>query len=55
MPMIKCLVSLAMSVALLMAISRQESAFQDSVISPAGAIGLMQLMPNTARGLAEVC
>ena len=42
---------LGMSPALLMAISRQESAFQDSVISPAGAIGLMQLMPNTARGL----
>ena len=35
----------------LMAITRQESAFQAQVQSPAGAIGLMQIMPNTARGL----
>ena len=45
--------SLGMSSALLMAISRQESAFQDSVVSSAGAVGLMQLMPNTARGLLK--
>lgn len=34
---------------LLYAISRQESLFQSSVKSPAGAIGLMQLLPSTAR------
>ncbi len=38
--------------ALLLGVSRQESLFQAEVFSPAGAIGLMQLMPETARGLA---
>ena len=42
--------------ALLLALMRQESGFDDAIISPAGARGLMQLMPATAstvaRGLA---
>jgi soluble lytic murein transglycosylase-like protein len=36
---------------LVIAVSRAESAFRSDVTSPAGAKGLMQLMPATARGL----
>lgn len=39
--------------ALAFAIIRQESAFTQDVRSPAGALGLMQLMPETARRIAK--
>lgn len=42
-----------MSLPWLFAISRQESAFAADIQSPAGALGLMQLMPNTARQMAR--
>ncbi|NKB20866.1 MAG: transglycosylase SLT domain-containing protein [Alphaproteobacteria bacterium] len=39
--------------ALLLSISRQESNFYPQAISPAGARGMMQLMPATARAVAR--
>jgi soluble lytic murein transglycosylase-like protein len=38
---------------LLLSIARQESSFRPKVESPAGAIGLMQLLPSTAQVVAE--
>jgi soluble lytic murein transglycosylase len=38
---------------LLAALIRQESAFVPDIVSSAGAIGLMQVMPATGRGLAR--
>jgi soluble lytic murein transglycosylase len=42
-----------MEPALLFALIRTESAFQDAVVSRAGAVGLTQLMPATAREMAQ--
>ncbi len=42
-----------MDASLLFAISRRESAFAADTRSPAGAVGLMQLMPATARQVAR--
>jgi soluble lytic murein transglycosylase len=42
----------AANAALVLAIMRQESNFDASVVSPAGAEGLMQLMPATARSVS---
>jgi soluble lytic murein transglycosylase-like protein len=39
--------------ALLFALMRQESEFLADAESPAGALGLMQMMPSTARDMAE--
>ncbi|WGH79445.1 lytic transglycosylase domain-containing protein [Jannaschia ovalis] len=39
---------------LVLSIARRESEFDPSVVSPAGARGLMQVMPGTAREMAEL-
>jgi soluble lytic murein transglycosylase len=38
---------------LLWAVMRQESAFDEEVVSPARAVGLLQLMPETAKAVAS--
>ena len=38
---------------LMMSLLRQESRFKPKIVSSAGAIGLMQLMPSTARSVAR--
>ncbi|HUH38246.1 MAG TPA: transglycosylase SLT domain-containing protein [Spongiibacteraceae bacterium] len=43
---------LGLAPSLLFAVARQESAFASHVRSPAGALGLMQLMPTTAHRVA---
>ncbi len=39
---------------LIMAIMREESRFQHDAVSVAGALGIMQLMPATARGMGQL-
>jgi peptidoglycan lytic transglycosylase len=39
--------------ALLLSVARQESRFAPDIVSSAGAVGLMQLMPPTARWIAK--
>lgn len=36
---------------LVLAVMREESRFRTDAVSPAGAVGLMQLLPSTARGI----
>ncbi len=38
---------------LLWAVMRQESAFDEEIVSPARAVGLLQLMPETAKAVAS--
>lgn len=38
---------------LVSAVMRQESIFDDKIVSPAGAVGLMQVMPATGQGIAK--
>ena len=44
---------LPVPVDLALAIARRESEFDETVVSPAGALGLMQVMPDTARRMAN--
>lgn len=50
---VKFAIKNALEPELVWALTRQESSFRTTVESPAGAIGLMQVMPNTAHELAR--
>ena len=52
-PIIELLAGIEPHRPLLLALARQESEFNAAAISPAGARGLMQLMPQTARSVAR--
>ena len=51
---VKCAQEQKIDPLLIMAIMREESRFQHDAVSVAGALGLMQLMPATARGMGQL-
>jgi soluble lytic murein transglycosylase len=51
---IKCAQAQKIDPFLIMAIMREESHFQRDVVSSAGALGIMQLLPATARSMANI-
>ena len=50
----KCTQTQKIDPVLIMAIMREESRFQRDAVSGAGALGLMQLMPATARSMSNI-
>lgn len=52
-PIIKTVENLAIPTSLAFAITRQESEFDNMAKSPAGALGMMQLLPTTAEEVAR--
>ncbi|CAN5912173.1 lytic transglycosylase domain-containing protein [soil metagenome] len=51
-PMVDLGATGALEPALALALTRQESSFNAAAVSPSGALGLMQLLPGTARDVA---